>query len=182
MSSIPTPTPGPAASCHLLLPSCITESPQALNPLLRLRTGASEESICSLYSGLDPPRGGPKGPGSRSPEEGLCFLTALRGCRQTSFLRSPPASEPAADSSRDQSLCPHLFLVPPRYAPPPQLRPTHPQAPLLKAGPLSDGGSGSPGGWGRAGHTESDLLLLQEHRPGLRPSPSLCCGAPALPA
>ena len=32
MSSIPTPTPGPAASCHLLLPSCITESAQALTP------------------------------------------------------------------------------------------------------------------------------------------------------
>ena len=94
--STPTPTPRPAASCHLLLPSCITESPQALNPLLRLRTGASQESICSFYSGPDPPRGGPIAPGSRSPEEGLCFLTALRGCRQTSFLRSPPASEPAA--------------------------------------------------------------------------------------
>ena len=29
---------------------------------------------------------------------------------------------------------------------------------------------------------ESELLLLQEHRPGLSPSHSLCCGAPALPA
>lgn len=29
---------------------------------------------------------------------------------------------------------------------------------------------------------ESGLLLLQEeHRPGLSPFPSLCCGAPALP-
>ena len=32
VSSTPTPTPGPAASCHHLLPSCITESPQALTP------------------------------------------------------------------------------------------------------------------------------------------------------
>ena len=32
VSSTPAPTSGPEASCHLLLPSCITESPQALTP------------------------------------------------------------------------------------------------------------------------------------------------------
>ena len=144
--STPTPTPRPAASCHLLLPSCITESPQALNPLLRLRTGASEESICSLYSGLDPPRGGPKGPGSRSPEEGPFFLTDLGGCRETSFLCAPPASEQHTQLSGPGSLPPisswslQLDTSTPAQA-------HHPQAPLLKAGPLSDGGSGSPGGW-----------------------------------
>ena len=96
--------------------------------MLRLRTGASEESICSLYSGLNPPRGGPKGPGSRSSEEGRCFLTALEDCRETAFLCSPPASEPAAHTAvRTRVPAPRLFLVPPSWVPPPQLRPTNPR-------------------------------------------------------
>ena len=91
------PHPHPRSSSFLSPPGFLLASQS--HPLLRLRIGASEESICSLYSGLDPPRRGPKGPGSRSPEEGPCFLTALGGCRQTSFLCAPPASEPAAHSA-----------------------------------------------------------------------------------
>ena len=59
MSSTPTPTPGPEASCHLLIPSCITESPQALtspaqaqdwsqwgiNLLPLLRSGSSPRGV-----------------------------------------------------------------------------------------------------------------------------------------
>ena len=84
-------------------------------------------------------------PGIRSQEEGPCFLTALGGCRQTSFLCAPLASEKHTQLSGLGSL-PTSVLGPPSWAPPPQLRPTHPQALLLKAGRLSDGGSGSPGG------------------------------------
>ena len=74
------------------------------------------------------PKEDPKGPGSRSPEEGPCFRTALGGCRQTSFLCSPPASEPAAHTAlRTRVPGPHLFLVLPSWAPPPQLRLTIPR-------------------------------------------------------
>ena len=104
--------PHPRPSSFLSPPGFLLASQS--HPLLRLRTRASEESICSLYSGPDPPRRGPKGPGSRSGEEGPCFLTALGGCRQTSFLCSPLASEPPAHTAlRTRVPAPHLFLVPP---------------------------------------------------------------------
>ena len=81
-----------------------------------------------------------------SSEEGCCFLTALGGCRQTSFLRSPPVSEQHTQLSVSGSLPPISSWSPQLGASTPA-QAHHPQAPLLKAGPLSDGGSGYPGGW-----------------------------------
>ena len=41
-------------------------------------------------------------------------MTALGGCRETSFLCAPPASEPAAHTAlRTRVPAPHLFLVRP---------------------------------------------------------------------